>query len=75
MIKRKEIRIKIDPRLALIGLRTTGPWMVKDNGEESFFLKKKKHAILRPDPGSGGEGGGLFLKAQVTFRARREILI
>ena len=44
--------------------------MVKDNGEESFFLKKKKkHAILRPEPGSGSEGGGLFLKAQVTLRA------
>ena len=47
LIKRKEIRIKIDPRLALIGLRTTGPWMVKDNGEESFFLKKKKTRYIK----------------------------
>ena len=70
LIKKKKPALKSNPRLALIDLRTTGPWMVKSNGEESFMLKKKKpHAILRPETGSGGEGGGLFLKAQVTFRA------
>jgi len=42
LIKRKETRIKSNPTLALIGLRTIGPWMVKNNGEESFVLKKKK---------------------------------
>ena len=34
LYKKKESRVKFNPGLALIGLRTTGPWPITFQGEK-----------------------------------------
>ena len=53
--KEKETGLRFNPRLALIGLPTTGPWGIKAN---NWAQKKKNRPAKRGQRGEGVGGGG-----------------